>query len=557
MRKAKFSFVLMCIWLMHFTANSQHKISTILENGSPEELYNIVVVAEAFTEEKMPEFERLAREIPEILRLNPTYEKLLDKINIYAIHTPSVDNEITLKALHPSANDPIQETTQRDTYFGIYFQNSYRAYFLDVETSMKARKVAASHIPFTDNVVIMVNAEKNEYASGRASSRYGVSTFGIKDNFGNNWEKYLLIHELAHALGGLSDGYASNDDEGFNKSSNHDLETIRWKNLLEEEGVGIDKAREEYNVYIPNQQCVMTWGQYDYFCPVCSARIEEVVTTSKNERIPEIRRVDIDKIDPKEYVYNFEWEAVEGATQYEIIFTNIHYDKNNNYKREKHFFITEEPNFTLDLDNISTSSRDVLTVRAFNETFSTNFSNRSVTLSPYEDDREAEAPKVNVSEIGETSVKLQWDILKPKSLLAIRLRNEKGNLSEFTLQGEGITLNNLTKGGLYTLQIAHFRDGRELYDMSEFSEPITLQLKKVETSPTVAIYPNPASEYIQLSNDNLLDTVKIFEIFDTQGNLIRGNRRFRHGRKIHIRNLRKGRYILKLDNGMSFQFDKN
>ena len=558
MNKMNFVFMLLCACLLNLSAYSQHKISTILENGSPEELYNIVVVAEAFTEKDMPEFERLANKIPEILKLNPTYAKLLDKINIYALHTPSVDNTITLKAVSPSANDPIKETIQKDTYFGIYFQNSYRAYFLEDVVSMKARRVAASHIPFADNVIIMVNGKNSERISGRASSDLGVSTLGIKDNFETNWEKYLLIHELAHALGGLSDAYSTSREEGFNKTINNDPESIRWKELLDNSEVGIQAVNGDADVYVPNRACAMTTTDITYFCPVCSNRLENVVNTPKYERINEIRKVNRTVIDDEEHVFKIDWEEIPEATSYEIAYTSNYFDESRNWKKEIHAKTVTEPSAVFDIEKFSASFVDKITIRAYNNKTSTNFKDIDVNLYNYDTSTIA-SPEITIEEITETSCKLSWTTSKYAKATSVRLRNQNGAVSEFVIEGDEIELSNLENGATYTIEMRTLVNGdyRYLYDTSESSEAIEINLlKTTDDKPKVALYPNPASEYIELLNDNLLGTVNIFEIFDTQGNLIRGNRRYRYGRKINIRNLRKGRYILKLDNGKSFQFEK-
>lgn len=544
--------------LLNLSTYSQHKISTILENGSPEELYNIVVVAEAFTEEEMPEFERLANKIPEVLKLNPTYAKLLDKINIYAVHTPSVDNAITLKALKPSAKDPIQETIQKDTYFGIYFQNSYRAYYLDNGISMKARKVAASHIPFTDNVIIMVNGKNNKRISGRATIELGVSTFGINNNFESNWEKYLLIHELAHALGGLSDGYAGGKSEGFNNTIINDPEKIRWKDFLKEEGVGIEKANDSYDVYIPNRDCVMTWGNYDYFCPVCSARLEDVVTTPKNERLLDIHKTDRRIIDDENHIYEFSWLPVENAQQYDFTYSSNYFDENGNAKSESQVITTTEPFVTIDIDTFYKSYSDNMSVRAYNNQTSSNFTRANVNLYMY-NTQDIQKPEINISEITETSCKISWTETRYSETATIRLSNKYGNVVEFTIEGNEISLDNLKEGEEYTVQIAalDIDATRHSHRTSDFSDPVKIQLKESVNVSQAALYPNPSSTFIKVINMPDLKEGQRFDIYNEQGVNVRENRRFSSEKQFGVRKLPKGRYFLKIENGPTLQFEKN
>ncbi len=559
MRKMNSIFMFLCAVLINLTAHAQYKMTKILDNGSPEELYNLVVVAEAFTENELPKFEELVKQIPEVLKLNPTYAKVLDKINIYALHTPSVDNSISLKIASPSANDPIKEEDLKDTFFGIYFQNSYRAYFLDKSISLKARKTAATQLPFTDNVIIMVNGFQGQPISGRASSQEGVSVLGLNSNFESEWEKYLLIHELAHALAGLSDGYSNSKEEGFNKSIINDPETIRWKEDLSHDDVSITKASEDNEVYIPNFECVMTYGKYDYFCPVCSNRLENVVNTSKYDRINEIRKVNRTVINDQEYVFKLDWEEVPEATSYEIAYTSNYYDEQQNWKKEIQIKTVSEPSVIFNLENFYKNFTDNITIRAYNDKTSTNFKNLHISLYDYVDKVTIASPEITVEEVTETSCKLLWTTSKYTKATTIRLRNHNGALSEFVVEGDNIELFNLESGATYTIEMIALvnDDYRYLYNTSELSEVIEINLlETTDDKPKMTLYPNPTSEYIMIQNDESLYDMTKFQIYDDEGNLIRKNGKYRLGKKIYIRKLKSGKYFLKFENGTSFQFDK-
>ncbi len=271
------------LFMIQFASAQTYPIDTIQYVGHSENYYDLVIMSEGYTASEMDTFKADAQKVREILALNNAYEPHMDKMNIFSIQTPSEDSGISLRTQFQSPNDPIQEEVIKNTFFGIFFLNSYRAYFLEDSTIVKARHVAGENIHFSDNVLILTN---DPIGSGRASfDKVAVAARSTGDLAG--YDEYVINHELAHSIGGLSDAYDPSAGEGFNKTTNKDPNTIRWKDLLPSDEVGIDSITA--GVYIPNLGCMMNIISVDYTCPVCRRRLKTSIA-DVSDQLPSTHR---------------------------------------------------------------------------------------------------------------------------------------------------------------------------------------------------------------------------------------------------------------------------
>ncbi len=520
----------------------QYDVTTILENGSPEKTYNLVVVAEAYTKSDFDLFINTSKLIDDILAENPVYADMLDKMNIYAISTPSVDSSISEVALNPNPDasiDPIQTSVLKNTFFSIYYKNSYRAYFMEEETILKARRVAAEHVPFTDSVLILVNGSQGQHLSGRASTDGFVAVVGVKDGFTKIWEKYTLIHELGHSIGGLGDAYSESKGEDFNKTTNNDPNTIRWKDLLHLSDVGIESNISGSGVYVPSLKCTMNTIDYKYFCPVCENRMKSITDIDENKKLPYVHRIYSIDEDGATNTYSFGWDKVPGATNYEVTYQ----DGGNNLMYTE---ITNTNQVVFKLSRTPKYSGNTMTIRAYNNYYSSVFKRFTVPVKSSYDPVPFEVPSnINITNIRDTSFKAEWKSNSKSLATLIRLWNNTGEFSEIITDQDFFVFNNLSKDAQYKMEIAAVNpyDNYVNYG-SPFSNKIEIDLHVLGTNEKVLfseieVYPNPIIDVVNISSPTKIDYV---EVYDISGKKMMSTKKA----SIDLGNFSTGLYFLKV-----------
>jgi IgA Peptidase M64/Ig-like domain CHU_C associated/Secretion system C-terminal sorting domain len=431
------------LFCFHNLFSQTMKLDTIQYVGDSEHTYDLVILGEGYVESEIPKFKEDAKKVKDIFQRNDIFSKLLPKMNIFSIGTISQQSGISLRTSSPLPTDPIQIQNIKNTFFGIYFLNSFRAYHLEDSSTYKARNLASEFLPFSDNVLILTNDE--DHSSGRATFQ-GVALATRFKSTDSLWSNYLVNHELAHSIGNLADEYYEGKEISFNKDITNDSTKIRWKDLLHLPDVGIDSIAT--GVYIPNRNCMMAFGAGRYTCPVCSKRLKEVVEEPKKLGNP--HRIVLEKYDKDKKTIKYRWDLVPGATGYEVIFWASWRDglivKNTN---------TDNVTFELsEADNMALPSwRVTIQIRAFNSTSSSQFEYYRTSIYAH---TTLSIPVVKeTKQISETSYKLFIES-KDKTVKVnwLRLYNEEGIHSDILTYKDSITLHNLKKGKKYFYQIA-------------------------------------------------------------------------------------------------------
>ncbi len=81
----------------------------------------------------------------------------------------------------------------------------------------------------------------------------------------------------------------------------------------------------------------------------------------------------------------------------------------------------------------------------------------------------------------------------------------------------------------------------------------TLSVNDLNLIKNVSLYPNPSSEFIQISGLNKIEIYKIYDVLGAE--VLKGE--ISENKKIDIKNLRQGVYFLKFEKGNTFKFVKN
>lgn len=228
-------------------------VEVIRYAGPPNEFLNIVIVGDGYTASQQDKFIADSKNAFLGFFSEQPFSDYKDSINVFAI---KVESNVSGASLDP--NNLI------DNYFG----SSYNSYGIErllvAWRNYKIVEVLNQNTPFFDEAVIMVNDSKY----GGSGGQYAV--FSI-----HSQSIDLLLHEFGHSFSDLGDEYwagAIYATEKANRTQNSDPATIRWKEFLNINLIGIYPHEEEPTWFRPHQNCLMRYLGKPY-CTVCNNEI--------------------------------------------------------------------------------------------------------------------------------------------------------------------------------------------------------------------------------------------------------------------------------------------
>ena len=200
----------------------------IVDNGDAAKRFNIVLVAEGYTNAQLGQFATDAQKFVDELFSTAPFNDLKCAINVYRIDVSSTDSG----ADDPAACGGTGATPA--TYFDASFCNSGIRRLLLVNNTTVLNVVNAQ-VPQWHSVLVVVNSS----VWGGAGGSIGTTSTAP------GWEK-IPIHEMGHAVFGFADeyeywascaevghdNYAGAEPAQPNVTANADRATIKWSSLI-------------------------------------------------------------------------------------------------------------------------------------------------------------------------------------------------------------------------------------------------------------------------------------------------------------------------------------
>ena len=160
-----------------------------VKNGPPHQKVDLLFVGEGYTAAEKGKFESDLKKFSDIFFSQEPYKSNANKFNVYGVYKASAESGV---------DEPTHEVYKNTAISATFNSMGSERYLLTEDN--KALHDIAANAPY-DALIIMVNHSR--YGGG------GIYNFFCTFTTGNQWHKYLLLHEFGHSFGGLGDEYYS------------------------------------------------------------------------------------------------------------------------------------------------------------------------------------------------------------------------------------------------------------------------------------------------------------------------------------------------------------
>ncbi|MFH0867573.1 MAG: M64 family metallopeptidase [Bacteroidota bacterium] len=246
-------------------------VDTLLYNGDKNKLLNIVMMGDGYTSGEQAQFVTDATNVKDYFFSQAPFSNYANYFNVFAIEVPSNESGANHPGTSADSDCPPVPVSTADNYFGSTFDSYGIHRLVCIQHYDSASYVLTDNFPVYDIVLVIVNSP---YYGG-SGGYYAVSTTNV--NSGD-----VSVHEIGHSFGDLADEYWSGSPwEAPNETQDSDPSTIRWKNWLYDNGIGIYAFSEDNSWYRPHQGCKMRMLNVP-FCSVCSESLIEKIHSMVN-----------------------------------------------------------------------------------------------------------------------------------------------------------------------------------------------------------------------------------------------------------------------------------
>ncbi len=238
----------------------------VLQSGTNDKRINIAVLGDGFTTAQQTSFVSSAQATVNYLFTKSPYKEYKNYFNAYAIKVISAESGVKHPGTATDVSEPVFPVANPNNYFSSSFDNGvHRCYY---GNTTKVTQVLAASLPDFDVAYILGNT--TQY--GGCGGTYAFASLNSSAN-------EIVVHELGHSFGKLADEYwFSGSGESPNKTQVSNPATVKWKNWVALNGVGVYPHAESPAWYRPHQSCEMRYLNQQ-FCSVCKEAIIEKIHT--------------------------------------------------------------------------------------------------------------------------------------------------------------------------------------------------------------------------------------------------------------------------------------
>ena len=255
----------------------------IYGTGDPHTSFDIAFIAEGYTKEEAEKFRSDVKRLADVLFLEAPFDKYQDRINIWAVETPSQEQGTDVPG--------------EGIYVNTALNSSY--YTFDVDRYLTTQDLGAvndyaASAPH-DQIVVLINSPR--YGGGGVYNYYSAVTAD------HHFTPQVFTHEFGHGFAGLADEYY-NSEVAYEEFYPLDVEPwepnittrvnfeSKWKDMIarsvpvptpnDKRYTGVTGLFEgggyaAKGIYRPSFDCRMKSNQADSFCEVCQTAIEKMI----------------------------------------------------------------------------------------------------------------------------------------------------------------------------------------------------------------------------------------------------------------------------------------
>lgn len=273
-------------------------ITSLVDNGSATERWNIVLLSEGYRESEIPDFHRHAQGLISKLNATHPFAELWSLINVYLVNVASIDSGIA---------DPENAQDNPRTYFDARFYNFAMNDRLIVANQDLGLLVARQSVPEFNVAMIIVN-----------TALYGGSGGTVGVFSAHPQSAKIGIHEMGHSAFALADEYEYTGSNGLignqysgqprsepNIATSIERARLKWGHLIDIEheiplfrnpncngfspdppshltgkvGAFEGAFHHHCGVYRPEAFCIMRSLGHNSFCGVCADRIIRIISS--------------------------------------------------------------------------------------------------------------------------------------------------------------------------------------------------------------------------------------------------------------------------------------
>lgn len=257
--------IVLAFFISSFCVAQTFETVPLLQNGLNDKRIVIAVLGDGFTTAQQSSFVSSAQSTVNYLFSKSPYTEYKNYFNAYAVKVASTDTGVKHPGTATDVTEPVIPVSNPNNYLGSSFDfGVHRCIYSN--TTNKVGQVLAANVPDYDITYVLGNS--TEY--GGCGGAYAFASLNGSSN-------EIVVHELGHSFGKLADEYwFAGSGESANKTQTSDPATIKWKNWVGTNGIGVYSYAESPSWFRPHQSCEMRYLNQQ-FCSVCKEAIIEKI----------------------------------------------------------------------------------------------------------------------------------------------------------------------------------------------------------------------------------------------------------------------------------------